>query len=317
MPGPSGVYNIIVQQNVVYNVYGQEGDCLKFAYGVYSSQMLDNVMWNCPRGSSSQTENYGIAVYGGPVAAASASTVNIVARNMVVGTYVAGHQNIGIYAAVGTYIINNLVIESSFGIAVRSEGTNNWVHTQVIHNTVWNTNLYGFSVRDSSSADSTVIIANNVFSVGANYQNTAVGYCWYQMTTNGIIVENNAADGQSNCDNPPVQAFNNDTGPFFTNPGVPTSSPGPDFTPIGGLLSAGAATSVTGVTNDFDTNSRNANQPDIGCYEANSGTHWAIILGMKGSSTSPITDGGDGGDGNPASALAPSPIFSLLSRLLM
>jgi hypothetical protein len=54
----------VVRHNLVHDNVGQEGDCLKFMYGVYASIFEDNVMYNCPRGVSTESENYGITSYG-------------------------------------------------------------------------------------------------------------------------------------------------------------------------------------------------------------------------------------------------------------
>jgi len=205
---------------------------------------------------------------------------------MVVGTYVYGRKNVAIYASVGTYIINNLVIDGSLGIAVRSEGTNFWAHTQITHNTVWNTGEYAFSVRDAQGADDTFIVANNFFSVGT-YESVyaAYGDCWYDMSASGAVVKNNRFDGNS-CSSLPSSEFSAISGTYKTvlvDAANPTGQSGSaDFMCQGALVGKGAPVSVTGVTVDFDTNKRpTSGNTDIGCYQKGSGAHWGIRLGLK------------------------------------
>jgi hypothetical protein len=168
----TNVYNLVVRGNLVHDNTGQEGDCIKLMYGVFASTIEDNVMYNCPRGVSGETENYGITSYGSGVGHyTNAADDNTVQRNLVLGSSAtqAGHDNVAIYAGPGTLVVNNVIIDADQGIAARLEEEASVMRNlSVVNNTVYGATDNAFSIRGCQAADSSVIVTGNaLFAVDA------------------------------------------------------------------------------------------------------------------------------------------------------
>ena len=306
------VYHLVVRGNLVHDTTGQEGDCLKFMYGVYASIFEDNVMYNCPRGVSGQTENYGITSYGSGVGHYTiAADDNVVQRNLVFGTARAGHSNVAIYVGPGTQVLNNVIIQSNQGIAARLESeASSMQNLTVVNNTVLGATDYAFSIRGCQQADKSVVVTNNVF-----IANDANGY-GYRMPdpVGSMIATANYYQGLDYAEaSPPV--MNKLTAPLsaiFVNP--TTSVPGADLMPAPGSPLLDKGDPATAPPLDFDLAMRPSGAgPDVGAYERGAASttdggadggapeHWGLELGFKGSTAKggiPDT-GGPGAGGAP------------------
>ncbi len=305
------VYHLVVRHNLVHDNTGQEGDCIKFMYGVFAGTIEDNVMYNCPRGVSGETENYGITSYGSgvghyPVAADD----NIVQRNLVLGSAAvqSGHDNVAIYAGPGTQVVNNVIIASDQGIAARLESEATVMRNlTVINNTVLGATDNAFSIRGCQTADASVVVTGN-----ALFAADAAGYGYRMPDPVGSMVATaNYYEGLDYAEAaPPV--MNQLTQPLsaiFTDP--TTTVPGADLMPAAGSPLLAKADPGTAPPMDFDLTMRPAAAPDVGAYQrtADLSGHWALALAFKGSSAmggipdagGPGASGSSGGAGGSAS----------------
>lgn len=282
----TGVYHLGLRHNLIHDTRGQEGDCLKFMYGVYASVMEDNVLYNCPRGVA-QEENYGVTSYGSGVGHyQNAADNNLIRRNLLVGTAGVqdGERNVAIYAGPGTLVENNLVITADIGIAARLESEASALRNLVVvHNTVFDVTDHAFSIRSTDSADSSVIVANNAFFTG---NDTAFGYRWPEAI-GGTVAEANYYTGQDYAEvgEPAMIRLSGTEASAFV--ALSSSVPGADFMPAAGGPLVDVGSSVAGTTDDFDLAARPVNAgPDVGAYELRDdlSDHWAITLDVKGSS---------------------------------
>jgi MYXO-CTERM domain-containing protein len=296
----TNVYHLIVRGNLVHDNTGQEGDCIKFMYGVFASTIEDNVMYNCPRGVSGETENYGITSYGSGVGHYTvAADDNVVQRNLVAGTaaVLAGHDNVGIYAGPGTQVINNVVLQSNQGIAARLEEEATVMRNlTVVNNTVYDATDNAFSIRGCQTADTSVIVTGN-----ALIAVEASGF-GYRMPdpVGAMIARANYYEGQDYAEAaPPVMnKLTASLAALFTSPS--TALPGADLMPAAGSPLIGQADPPTAPPLDFDLAMRPAASPDVGAYQtrADLSTHWALAPTFKGSAAmGGLPDGGIGAGG--------------------
>jgi len=208
------------------------------------------------------------------------------------------------------------VIESDVGIVLRLEGASFYTNTQVYHNTVYyirgvtgSTVNAALSVSDCTTSDTNFVIQNNIFTVGSSQLTSSFGYRFGANQSPNMVISNNYFDGQSyqelNETGQIIPLGSTTEASIFVNP--TTAIPGADFMCQGLLLSAGA--SNTGVTDDFDTNTRPAITPDIGCYQHNSGPHWAINANFKDSSGPPVYGTSLGTSTNSIASRSQRPVF--------
>jgi hypothetical protein len=295
------VYHLFVRGNLVHDTTGQEGDCIKFMYGVYASTIEDNVMYDCPRGVSAETENYGITAYGSGVGHYTvAADDNVVQRNLVLGTAssVAGHSNVAIYAGPGTLVLNNVILQSNQGIAARLESEASVMRNlSVVNNTVYDATDSAFSIRGCQQADSSVVVTGN-----ALLAVEASGF-GYRMPdpVGGMVARANYYEGQDYAEAAPPVMNKLTAAPsaLFVNP--TTQVPGADFMPAKGSPLVDVADPKTAPADDFDLAMRPVGAgPDVGAYElrADLSNHWALALGFKGSVAVGLPDGGVGAGGS-------------------
>jgi hypothetical protein len=300
------VYHLVVRQNLVHDNTGQEGDCIKLMYGVFASIIEDNVMYNCPRGVSGETENYGIISYGSGVGHYTiAADDNIVQRNLVLGSAAvqAGHDNVAIYAGPGTQVVNNVVILSNQGIAARLEAEASVMRNlTVINNTVYDASDNAFSIRGCQTADASVIVTGN-----ALIAVDPMGF-GYRMPdpTGAMVARANDYTGLDYAEAaPPVMnKLGASLAALFTSP--TTNVPGADLMPAPGSPLLGEADPPTAPPVDFDLTPRPSASPDVGAYQrtADLASHWALALAFKGSAAmGGIPDaGGPGAAGSSGAA---------------
>jgi len=313
---------------------------MQILYGIYASQILDNILFNCPRGQGGQQETYAMIVTGSYAQYNTPSNINLIARNMIANAAGTGNQrNIALYASAGTAVVNNLIINADDGIVMRLEGAPYFENTAVLFNTVYyirsyDNNRAALDISDAGSNDqSTFVIQNNIFSVGGT---SAFGYR-FSPPSSATVISNNYFDGMSYQELDEItQMLPLPSGvteaDIFVNPSL--TIPGADFMCKGILVDAGTN---SGVNNDFDTNTRPvASGYDIGCYEASSGYHWPINYQFKGSSapavtsTSASSDGGsdgsntnsgtygtDGSSGSPANRASSSLVSAVKEVVLV
>jgi MYXO-CTERM domain-containing protein len=282
----TNVYNLVVRGNLVHDNKGQEGDCLKFMYGVFASRFEDNVMYNCPRGVSGETENYGITSYGSGVGHyTKAADDNIVQRNLVIGTAAtqSGHDNVAIYVGPGTLVMNNVILQSDQGIAARLESeASEMRNLSVVNNTVYGATDNAFSIRGCSQADSSVVVTSNAFLA---VQASGFGYRMPDPI-GSMIATANYYEGQDYAEAPPP-VMNKLTAPasaLFVSPSMKV--PGADFMLAPGSPLVDKGDAKTAPMDDFDLAMRPAgNGPDVGAYELRPdlSDHWALALAFKGS----------------------------------
>lgn len=305
-----GVHHIVLRRNLIHHTMGQEGDCMKFMYGVYASTMEDNVAHDCPRGVSSQTENYGFTSYGsGAGHYQNAADSNAISRNLLVNTaaVVSGHSNVAIYAGPGTRVENNVIVGSNQGIAARLEDEASEMRNLTVrNNTVFGATDYAFSIRGCQNADASVVVTNNaLFAVDAK------GFGYRMPDPLGAMVAAaNYFQGQDYAEAaPPVMnPLSAPAGSVFMSPS--TAFPGADFRLVSGspLVDHGDAGSAP--ADDFDLAPRPVGSaPDVGAYESGSdpAKHWALAFAFKGSFGSGggagaggARSGGGGSGGSPA-----------------
>ncbi len=297
----TNVYHLVVRQNLVHDNTGQEGDCIKFMYGVYASTIEDNVMWSCPRGVSGETENYGITSYGSGVGHYTiAADDNVVHRNLVVGSAATqtGHDNVAIYAGPGTQVLNNVIVQSDQGIAARLESeATEMRNLSVVNNTVWGATDNAFSIRGCQQADGSVVVTGNALLAVA-----ASGYGYRMPDPVGSMVAlANYYQGQDYAEAaPPVMnELTAAATAIFVSPSM--SVPGADFMLAAGSPLLDQADPATAPADDFDLSLRPVGKgPDVGAYElhADLSDHWALGLGFKGSAAmGGIPDAGGPGAG--------------------
>jgi len=290
------VYHLVVRRNLIHDITGQEGDCIGLLYGVYASTVEDNVLYDCPRGVSSETENYGIAVYGSGVGHyEDAADDNLVLRNLVLGTaaVLSGHDNVAIYAGPGVQVVNNLILQSNQGIAARLESEASVMRNlTVVNNTVYGATDNAFSIRGCQKADASVIVTGNaLFAVGT----AGFGYRMPDPLGN-MIAKANYYEGQDYAEAaPPVMNhLAASDGAIFVTASM--SVPGADFMLAAGSPLIDVADKGTAPANDFDLATRPVGAgPDVGAYERrpNLSNHWALALTFKGE----FASGGTGSDG--------------------
>lgn len=295
----TGVHHLVLRHNVVHDTRGQEGDCMKFMYGVYASTMEDNVMYDCPRGVA-QAENYGITSYGsGAAHYTNAADDNVLRRNLLFrtgGTH-AGEKNVAIYAGPGTVVENNVVVDTDIGIAARLEDeATDMRNLRVVNNTVYRTTDHAFSIRGCATADSSVVVVNNVF---AAVVSGAFGYRMPDPTGAMLAAQNRYQGADYGEASPPVMipiTVPLDT--VFASPGSVGANT--DFMPLAGSVLVDTGTSTSAASDDYDGATRpSGSAPDVGAYElrADLSDHAALGPALKGTLGSEIdyTGGSSGG----------------------
>jgi hypothetical protein len=302
----TGVYALTVRHNLIHDTTGQEGDCAIFLYGVYGSTFEDNVTYSCPRGTSSQSETYGLVSYGtGPSHYQTAGDDNAIRRNLVIGTSEPGQSNVAIYVGPGTIVENNVILDANQGIAARLEDEVSMMRNlSVLHNTVYGVTDYAFSIRGTQMADASVVVANNAFIA------TDPNAFGYRMPDDpgAMAAAANYYLGQDYAEAAPPVMIKLTAAPsaIFVSPGMMV--PGADLAlaPGSPLIDVGSSLAMT--TNDFDLSPRPiGNGPDVGAYEShpNAMDHWGLALGLKGSAATGIpTDPGSGSTGGSGSGSA-------------
>jgi hypothetical protein len=281
----TGVYRILIRHNLIHDNMGQEGDCMKFMYGVYASVMEDNVAYNCPRGSA-QAENYGLTSYGSGVGHAdNAADNNILRRNFLANTrgLSASEDNVAIYAGPGTTVENNLIVVANIGIAARLESeVPNMRNLRVVHNTVYDVTDHAFSIRGSQNADASVVVANNALIA---VQASAFGYRAPDPLGGTVFVANYfTGQDYAEASAPAVIAITQPIAEVFTAPSSTIDKA--DFMPLMASVLVDHADPPTSSTEDFDLAPRPFGPAaDVGCYEFRSdlSNHWQIGAGFKGS----------------------------------
>ena len=262
----TGVYHLLLRHNLVHDTKGQEGDCMKFMYGVYASVMEDNVAYNCPRGVS-QMENYGLTSYGSGVGHADkAADDNILRRNLLANTRGkdATENNVAIYAGPGTTVENNLIIAANVGITARLEDeVPQMRNLRVVHNTVYGVTDHAFSIRGCQDSDATVVVSNNVFVV---VDPNAFGYR-APDPVGGMVFVANYFTGMdyAEASAPAVQAITQPLADVFVSPNEALDQA--DFMPAMGSVLVDAADPATSSADDFDLAARSVGQADVGAYE--------------------------------------------------
>lgn len=297
------VHHIVLRRNLIHDTTGQEGDCLKFMYGVYASTMEDNVLYACPRGVSAQTENYGITSYGaGAAHYQNAGDANVIRRNLIVGSAAAqaGHSNVAIYAGPGTFVENNLILGSNQGIAARLEDeAPDMKNLRVVNNTVYDASDHAFSIRGCQKADASVVVTGNAFLA---VQASGFGYRMPDPV-GSMVAKANYFEGKDYAEAaPPVMIpLPAAASALFVNPSA--TLPGADFMLKAGSALIDAADGPTAPADDFDLAARPSGAgPDVGAYEwqADLSKHWALALAFKGGFGSggvPGTGGATGAGG--------------------
>jgi len=282
----TGVYRLLLRHNLVHDTRGQEGDCMKFMYGVYGSVMEDNVLYDCPRGVSGQTENYGLTSYGsGKGHATNSADNNVIQRNFLANTrgMDPSHNNVAIYAGPGTTVANNLILVANIGIAARLEDeVPDMRNLRVVNNTVYDVTDHAFSIRGCQNADTSVVVANNALIA---VQPMAFGYR-APDPIGGMVFVANYFTGQdyAEASAPAVNAITQPLSQVFVAPSDTANQA--DFMPKMGSVLVDAADSMTAPSEDFDLAPRPSGpKPDVGCYELRSdlSNHWQIGAGFKGS----------------------------------
>ena len=300
----TGVYGLVLRHNVVHDTRGQEGDCMKFMYGVYASVMEDNVAYDCPRGVA-QEENYGLTSYGsGPAHYQNAAESNVIRRNLLLrtGGVQAGEKNVAIWAGPGTTVENNVIITTDIGIAARQESeVSNLRNLRVLHNTIYDVTDHAFSIRGTQNSDDSVVVANNVF---ITVDGSAFGYRWPDGM-GGSVAEANFFTGQDYAEvsEPAMIRLNDAPTAVFVNPS--TTVPGADFMLVMGGPLVDVGSTVAGTADDFDLTSRpQGSGVDVGAYEegGDPAEHWSLDVAFKGSTGTGGTSGagGSGGTGGAA-----------------
>jgi hypothetical protein len=280
----SGVHHLVLRHNLVHDTRGQEGDCLKFMYGVYASIFEDNVLYDCPRGVA-QAENYGITSYGsGPGHATVAADSNVVRRNLLFRTAgrAAGENNVAIYAGPGTYVENNLIVDADIGIAARLEGEVPLMRNlRVVHNTVYRASDHAFSIRGTSGADTSVVVANNVFAA------VTPGAYGYRMPdpVGAMRAAQNYFEGEDYAEAaaPVMIELVAPLDSIFARPGSVAATT--DFMPVAGSVLVDTGDAMLSAPDDFDVAARPVGSgPDVGAYElgADLAAHMPIGPAFKG-----------------------------------
>ena len=295
----TNVFHITVRHNAFHHITGQEGECVAFLYGVYASTIEDNVTWDCPRGVSGETENYGIIVYGSGVGHyTNAADDDVVRRNLVYQSAAvqSGHSNVRNLAGPGTLVVNNVVVGANQGIAARLESeASDMRNLSVIANTVYVTD-YAFSIRGCQNADASVIVTNNAFIA---VQSSAFGYRMPDPL-GGMIAKANYFEGQDYAEaSPPVMnKLSAAPSAIFVN--AQSNIPGADFMLAAGSPLVDVGDAPTAPADDFDFAARPSGAgPDVGAYElrADLSSHWSLSLGAKGTAGTGTPGGGTSGGG--------------------
>ena len=291
----TNVFHITLRHNAVHHITGQEGDCIAFLYGVYGSTIEDNVLWDCPRGVSAETENYGITVYGSGVGHyTNAADDNVVRRNLVYQSAAvqSGHSNVGIYVGPGTLVVNNVVVASNQGIAARLESeASDMRNLSVVNNTVYDATDYAFSIRGCQNADASVIVTNNAFIA---VQPAGFGYRMPDPL-GAMVAKANYYSGQDYAEAaaPIMNKLSSAPSAIFVN--ASSTIPGADFMLAAASPLVDVGDPATAPSDDFDLATRPSGAgPDVGAYElrADLSSHWALSLGLKGTAGTGTPGGG-------------------------
>ncbi len=290
----TGVHDLVLRGNVVHDTQGQDGNCMRFLYGVYDSIMQDNVVYACPRGATGTSPYALLSVGTGAAWSGDLTQNNILRRNLVVDSIgpVPGTSYVAIYAGSGTTVANNVVVNADHGIVARPEGVP-MRNLRVNHNTVYGAEEEAFSMI-ADGADSTVIVANNVFLTSSP---AAFGYRF--LANGGVpVIESNYYTGSDLAELPAsaMAVLTASLAETFVN--ASGSIPGADFMPLptGPLVDVGS--NVVSATKDFDQAPRPfGSARDIGAYEwrTDLSDHRALDLGPPACTSAPPQVPGLGG----------------------
>lgn len=157
--GSTTPHHWLIENNLIHDTAGKQGDGIELKYGVHSSVVRDNVIYN--------TQYPGILSYGVKGENAARTLSNLIEGNVIFDT----NEGLGIYA--DAVVRNNIVVNCKFGYQARA-------HRKPPQNLeVYNNTFYGCEVlyfQDWRQERHCVFVNNAAFNIkrGVNLKGTGI-----------------------------------------------------------------------------------------------------------------------------------------------